>query len=112
MRVLITILHFHPLVPLARALEAAGHEVAFVGEADYAPEMEATGFRFFPAGTSMRELMPQLMAIPSEQREMWAMQNAFGWILPDSIIAGLLGACDSWKPDVIVRDMAEFGGTV
>ncbi|MEJ2555690.1 MAG: hypothetical protein P8186_05585 [Anaerolineae bacterium] len=28
MRVLITTLHFHPIIPLAQALEAAGHQVA------------------------------------------------------------------------------------
>ena len=63
MRVLITTLHFHPLVPVAQALEAAGHEVAFACSEDNRPAVEATTFRFFPAGTSMRELMPQVMAI-------------------------------------------------
>ena len=58
MRVLITTLHFHPLVPVAQALEAAGHEVAFACSEDNRPAVEATGFRLFPAGTSMRELMP------------------------------------------------------
>lgn len=114
MRVLITILHFHPMVPLAKALEEAGHEVAFVGESDYASVMEATGLRLFPAGTSMRELMPQLMpqlmAMPDEQREQWAMGNIFGRILPERMIPDLLAVCEEWKPDIIVRDMTEMAG--
>src|SRR3712207_2570766 len=42
---------FHPLVPLARVLEEAGHEVAFAtSRSYYCPTVEVTGFRCFPAG--------------------------------------------------------------
>src|SRR5467141_1019580 len=54
MRVLFTTLPgagpFHPLVPLAQTLQAAGHEVAFACARSYCPTVEATGFRCFPAG--------------------------------------------------------------
>lgn len=114
MRVLITTLHFHPLVPLAQALQASGHEVAFACSEDNRPAMEATGFRFFPAGTSMRELMPQLMprllALPEEQREGWVMGKTFGGVLPERILPDLLAICRDWRPDLIVRDAIEFGG--
>jgi UDP:flavonoid glycosyltransferase YjiC (YdhE family) len=116
MRVLITTLHFHPLVPVAQALEAAGHEVAFACSPDNAPALEATGFRFFPAGTSMRELMPQLMpqlmAIPQEERDTWVLENVFGGTLPERIIPDLLDICAAWKPEILVRDMAEVGGCI
>ncbi len=114
MRVLITTLHFHPLVPVAQALEAAGHEVAFACSEDNRPAVEATGFRLFPAGTSMRELMPQLlpqlMAIPAEQRDLWMLGNAFGGILLERMIPDLLTVCQDWRPDLIVRDALEVGG--
>jgi len=42
--------HFHPLVPLARAAINAGHEVAFAASAPFCPDVEAAGFRCFPAG--------------------------------------------------------------
>src|SRR5687767_12535510 len=41
---------FRPLVPLARALADAGHEVAFAGAASFRPQAEACGFPLFPAG--------------------------------------------------------------
>jgi len=53
-RVLFTCLpllgHFHPLVPLARALENAGHEVAFATGPTLCPLVVTTGFRAFPMG--------------------------------------------------------------
>ena len=42
--------HFHPLVPVAQALERAGHEVAFCSSASFRPEVETFGFECFDAG--------------------------------------------------------------
>ncbi len=44
--------HFHPLVPIAQAAMAAGHEVAFAC-APPIPTVERAGFRVFPAGISI-----------------------------------------------------------
>ncbi|MGN6758389.1 MAG: glycosyltransferase [Thermomicrobiales bacterium] len=114
MRILITTLHFHPLAPVAAALEAAGHEVAFACSEDNRPAMETTGYRFFPAGTSMAELMPslmpRLMALPEEQQEGWVMATTFGGTLPERILPDLLAICHDWRPDLLVRDAIEFGG--
>lgn len=54
--------HFHPLVPIARALADAGHEVAFACSPAFQPTVEAAGFRCFPAGlhADHREVYPQL----------------------------------------------------
>lgn len=116
MRILITTLHFHPLMPVAQALAAAGHEVAFVCSEDNRPVVEATKFPFFPAGTSMRELMPalmpRLMAIPPTERESWVMGEAFGGILPARILPDLLTICRDWRPNLVVRDAIEFGGCI
>src|SRR5262245_36574362 len=112
MRVLVTTLHFHPLVPIARALEAAGHEVAFACSEDNRPAVVATGFRMFPCGTSMRALFPRLMAVPEAEREAWAIREAFGRILPERIIPDLLAVGRTWEPDVILRDAIELGGCI
>ena len=41
---------FRPLVPIARALADAGHEVAFASAASFRPPAEACGFEMFSAG--------------------------------------------------------------
>lgn len=116
MRILITTLHVHPLVPVAQALAAAGHAVAFVCSEDNRPAIEAIDFPFFPAGTSMRELMPALMprmmAIPPSERDSWVMGEAFGGVLTERILPDLLTICRDWRPDLLVRDAIEFGGCI
>ena len=42
--------HFFPMVPLARALVGAGHEVAFATAADFCPAVAKEGFTALPAG--------------------------------------------------------------
>ncbi len=42
--------HFHPLVPFARGLMAAGHSVAFATTPDFAGTIEASGFDCFAVG--------------------------------------------------------------
>src|SRR5215211_562149 len=54
MRVLITthpeVGHWHPLVPLARALAAADHDIAFATTPKGSAALDALGFRGFPVG--------------------------------------------------------------
>ena len=59
--------HFHPLVPLARAAVAAGHEVAFATPASFCPTVEAVGFRCFPAGFDRRRRAAR-RAVPADAR--------------------------------------------
>jgi len=44
--------HFHPLVPLAQAAAAAGHDVAVAGPRSVCPTIEASGLRASPQGTT------------------------------------------------------------
>ena len=45
---------FNPLVPFARALVDAGHDVAFACADCFRPDVEAAGFAAFPAGLDWR----------------------------------------------------------
>ena len=45
---------FNPLIPVARALVGAGHDVAFACAACFRPDVEAAGFAAFPAGLDWR----------------------------------------------------------
>lgn len=49
MRVLFTVVGMLGLVPIARAVQAAGHEVACAVPAPVLPTVERAGFRCFPA---------------------------------------------------------------
>src|SRR5688500_16252309 len=45
---------FNPLVPFARALRQAGHDVAVACAASFRPVVEAAGFATIPAGIDWR----------------------------------------------------------
>ena len=121
MRVLFTCLpqsgHFNPLVPIARALREAGHEVAFACPAGFAPTVEAAGFGAFPAGFEERGLpIPQLFpggrGLSPAERPIWVNTRLFIGVFAAAMAANLLGVCRAWSPDLIVRDSGEFGGCV
>ncbi|HEY0093352.1 MAG TPA: glycosyltransferase, partial [Archangium sp.] len=125
MRVLFTIApatgHFHPLVPTARALQQAGHEVAFATAESFHPTVKASGFDALPAGIGFEQLgldikdmqkrqAAMMKATPAERLEMVAGMFIDGFarrMAPD-----LLKVCESWRPDLLIRESTEFAGVV
>src|SRR5688572_9104887 len=109
--------HWHPLVPLAQALEAAGHEVAFVSAPGFCATIEAKGFRCFRAGMDeseeeLQQRREQLAALnPAEQLE-YIQANVFAGIRAERSLPHLLDIIREWHPQVVVRESAEFAGCV
>jgi len=54
--------HFHPMVPLARALERAGHQVSFATDPTFCGYIRGVGFETHPAGLDQREAMARFAA--------------------------------------------------
>ena len=121
MRMLFTTLqlagHFQPLVPIARAAVAAGHEVAFTCAPSFIPTVERAGFRAFPAGfdnrgRSVHELFPGFLTVPGHVVGAWAVPNIFVGVYAVAMVPDLLTIAREWRPDLIVRDANEYGGCV
>jgi len=119
MRILFTTVqrhgHFHPLVPIARAAVAAGHEVAVACAASFIPHVERAGFQAFPAGfddrgRSTAELFPGFRTIPEHAIASWTIPNVFVAIHAAAMTPDLLTIARDWAPDLIVRDAMEYGG--
>ena len=110
--------HFHPLVPFARALIAAGHTVAFATTPDFVTAVEASGFRCFPVGVpktpqeAMQESGIDLSHLSPEQANLVAWQWFFLGEHKRREIQELLGIIADWQPDLIVREETEFAGCV
>jgi UDP:flavonoid glycosyltransferase YjiC (YdhE family) len=102
--------HLEPLVPLARAARAAGHEVAFAGRPWMAPKVEALGFRAFAAGSDVG-LAPKRLPLAAFDlaREMRAVGPGFGGRIARERAAALLPLCSSWRPDLLVCEEVDFG---
>jgi UDP:flavonoid glycosyltransferase YjiC (YdhE family) len=136
MRVLFTCLfgagHFQPLIPLARALASAGHDVGFASPANLAPRVEANGFRcLVTPNWSLASLaktlgientrtiaksgqVPSGSAIelpPLDVREL-ARRRLFPELSPQALLPDLLALSSQWAPDLVVSDNYEFAGRV
>jgi UDP:flavonoid glycosyltransferase YjiC (YdhE family) len=103
--------HAEPLVPIARAAEAAGHDVAFAGRAAHLPEVEALGFRTFAAGPDVVPERGPLVAVDMAREER-VLRDGFAGRIARSRAADLLGVCAELEPDLIVCDEVDFGAMV
>ena len=120
MRVLVTTHplsgHFHPLLPIARALRSAGHEVAFATAPDFAPVVERLGFAALPAGRPW-EGDPELAALRVEllghlgpDSPALALRRLFiGWAARHAL-ADLQGLMRAQRPEILLHEVSEFAG--
>ncbi|HEX8228685.1 MAG TPA: glycosyltransferase [Chloroflexia bacterium] len=109
--------HWHPLVPLARALEAAGHEVAFATSPGFCPTIEAKGFRCFPAGADdlpeeRQQRREQLVGLSPQEETFFTLRHAFAGVRAERSLMSLLDILRDWQPGVVVRENTEFAGCV
>lgn len=109
--------HFYPLVPVARAMAADGHEVTFATNAELAPAVLQTGFRHAPAGLAFSS--PEITALRARANELYGHGlNVFSWgsgfagVLAQRMAADLLDLPEVRAADLLVRDLTELGGCV
>jgi UDP:flavonoid glycosyltransferase YjiC (YdhE family) len=111
--------HFHPLAPLARALEQAGHEVAFAVGPGMRPRVESAGFAVFPLGETLaadpeyQQVKAQLRSMPSGLgAELFTYTRVFCGIAPRLRIPELVAIARGWRPDMLIRDAGEYGAVI
>ncbi len=123
MRLLFTFIggsgHLQPLVPLARAAEAAGHSVAVAGSGKVTDAVRAAGFESIATSApaeaattsrATRDLSP-LEPADGEAAELEFVEN-FARKGARRHAAALLDVVRAWQPDVVVRDEADFGAGI
>ena len=108
--------HFHPLLPLAGAARAAGHDVAFATSAMFCSVIEEAGFPAFDAGLEWLEsdestLPDELQPAPGSSLEAFFAQK-FVAATAEPLASGVVAAASKWRPDVIVRERTEYGGAL
>ena len=129
MRVLFTLLpargSLEPLLPLADALGAGGHDVAFSSAPSMAADIERLGFHFFAAGVEWHASDPRYIeilcaagggltfpALTGPERFAWVTDNLFIGASAQRMLPDLARAIGDWRPDVVVRESLEFAGCV
>ena len=107
--------HFRPLVPLATAFAAAGHQVVFATAAAYGERVDAAGFAALPAGPSTAELADEMAAfrvwvqqVPPHERRPLNFRNRFAILDAPAKLDALLAEATAWQPDLIVHETADL----
>jgi UDP:flavonoid glycosyltransferase YjiC (YdhE family) len=106
--------HFLPIVPFARAAEAAGHAVAFGVQKDALVTVEDAGFHAFDTGGRTLLLATErtpLLELDME-RELSAVRNSFAGKVARERASKVHRLCEEWQPDILVCDEMDFGALV
>lgn len=109
--------HLRPLVPVAHAAMLAGHEVALCTPATAKARVEAYGLEHLPAGYDwVGEQIgkaAQETDLPSDHGERltrYLVTEGYPGQEAVRTARDIIGHAETWRPDVIVRENAEFGG--
>lgn len=103
--------HLHPLVPLAWAARALGHEV-LVGAAD-AFRAAVTGAGLPVASLGAADGFFELVGAEREAEDTVARRKAHGRAfgrIAERCLPGARELIDDWRPDLVVSERAEFAG--
>ncbi len=103
------------MLPLARALAEAGHDVAFASGEPVAGEAEAEGFTAFRVGLALDSVEPLARrvrdlaaSLPPSQVRHYVFTELFVRVELEPRANDLLTIVEQWAPHVVVHDVAEF----
>lgn len=107
--------HVFPMVPLAQACLAAGHDVLWVANEPAGPLLAAAGIPFAAAGLDAQGVLDvtrrnalHIQTLPPQERAAFAFPHMFGaWATP-AMAAELLPLAHEWRPDLLVHEAAEL----
>lgn len=123
MRVLFTstsgIGHVQPIIPLALATRAQGHDVLFATAHDSCNMIRSIGIATIVAGLTASEAMgtyrkrfPEAAQLVGNASPDHMFPHLFGEVAAPRMYTELVGPATDWRPDVIVCDAAELAGPV
>ena len=104
--------HFRPLLPLARPLREAGHDVRIGTSASFAPIVEQEGF--VSAALGMDWLHGDDSTFPATPSAADTLARFYAWkfvtVTAGAVARDVLALAARWRPDLIVRETSEYGG--
>jgi UDP:flavonoid glycosyltransferase YjiC (YdhE family) len=107
--------HVLPMVPLASALQAAGHDVLWALAADAERLVSDAGLTTAPAGQTRaesdrmrQEILRGMGDLAPEARGSYVFPRLFAGDRVPPMVADLLPLVQAWRPDLLVHEMGEF----
>ena len=108
--------HWMPMLPLARAAQAAGHDVIIATGPDAVPEIERRGFTAWSIGSDLETIQTGLRnrsRPAAETDEERTVADGLAMFADPAIARArdLLDRTADWKTDILVQEIYELGGT-
>jgi UDP:flavonoid glycosyltransferase YjiC (YdhE family) len=107
--------HVFPMLPLARAFVAAGHDVRWALSPDSCGHLAGTGIETSPAGPggavehgARRAVLAQAEQVAPEGRAAFVFPRMFGAALMPMMARDLLPLAQEWGPDLLVHENGEL----
>jgi UDP:flavonoid glycosyltransferase YjiC (YdhE family) len=107
--------HVLPMVPLAHALLAAGHDVLWATGDDALPLVTGAGIPAAEAGASQAahaaariEILAALGDVPGEERGRQVFHRLFGGYRTPLMVPDLLRLAQDWRADLLVHEQGEL----
>jgi UDP:flavonoid glycosyltransferase YjiC (YdhE family) len=108
--------HFNPLVPFIEACRRGGHEVLVAGPPPLAEVVERAGYPFragaAPPEDELGRLWARVPTLAREEAEQIVVGTIFATLNVRAMLPGLRDAVREWRPDVIVREPAEYASAI
>ncbi|MDQ7743089.1 glycosyltransferase [Hydrogenophaga pseudoflava] len=105
--------HLQPMRPLAVALRAQGHAVAWATAPDALGWLADQGMALYPAGPAFgpgrlafRQRHATALQVTGEALSAQVFPRLFGATLAPAMVEGLCAAVDHWRPDLVVHEPA------
>lgn len=111
--------HVFPMLPLARAFLAGGHDVLWALSADSTGLPASAGISSVPAGASgvelrgrRRSVLDAAEEVPPPQRAAFVFPRMFGAALTPPMLEDLLPTAEQWRPDLMVHENGELASPI
>ena len=111
--------HIHPMVPLARAVSARGHDVLWAVPPRGVETVERAGIRAVPAGhpapfypADVLRRFPELDGLSMTEKPEVMFGKLFGAMAAPEVLADLVPVAQEWRPELVVADAADFAGHI
>ncbi len=108
--------HFAPLLPFARACLRAGHDVLAAGPPGLQDSVRAAGLQFWrfdsPPEDELGPVWGRVPTLSRDEAEQVVVGEIFGRLNTTAALPRLREACETWAPDVVLRESGEFASAL